>query len=60
MQNVLSRLVAHEELTTEEVEEILINITNEVYPPEQVTALIMGCKCVVYQLTNCSVCEVES
>jgi len=42
MQNVLSRLVAHEELTTEEVEEILINITNEVYPPEQVTALIMG------------------
>ncbi len=42
MQNILSRLVAHEELTAQETEQILINITNEVYPTEQVTAFVMG------------------
>ena len=42
MQNTLTRLVAHEELTAAETEEILINITNEKYPQEQVTAFLMG------------------
>jgi len=42
MQNILARLVAHEELTSKETEEILINITKEVYPQEQITAFIMA------------------
>ncbi len=42
MQNTLTRLVAHEELTAAETEEILINITNEKYPQEQITAFLMG------------------
>lgn len=42
MQNILSRLIAHDELTAAETEEILINITKEAYPQEQITAFIMG------------------
>ena len=42
MQNILSRLIAHDELSAEETEEILINITKEAYPTEQITAFIMA------------------
>lgn len=42
MQNILKRLIAHEELTAEETETILINITKEAYPMEQITAMLMG------------------
>lgn len=42
MQNILSRLIAHEELTAAETEEILINITKEAYPAEQITAFLMA------------------
>ena len=42
MKDILIRLVAHEELTRKETEEILINITHEKYPQEQITAFLMG------------------
>lgn len=42
MKQILTRLVNHEELTREETKEILINITKEVYPKEQITALLMA------------------
>lgn len=42
MQNILKRLIDHEELTAEETETILINITKEAYPMEQITAMLMG------------------
>lgn len=42
MKKILSRLVNHEELTREETKEILLNITKEVYPQEQITALLMA------------------
>lgn len=42
MKEILKRLVAGESLTAEETEQILINITREVYPQEQVTAFIMA------------------
>ncbi len=42
MKEILKRLVAGESLTAEETEQILINITHEEYPQEQVTAFIMG------------------
>ncbi len=42
MKEILKRLVAGESLTAEETEQILINITHEAYPQEQVTAFIMG------------------
>ena len=42
MKEILKRLVAGEHLTQAETEHILINITKEAYPQEQVTAFIMG------------------
>lgn len=42
MQHILTRLVAQEELTAAETEKILVNITQEAYPMEQITAFIMG------------------
>ncbi len=42
MKEILKRLVAGEQLTQAETEQILINITKEAYPQEQVTAFIMG------------------
>lgn len=42
MKETLKRLVAGETLTSEETEQILIDITKEVYAPEQITALLMG------------------
>lgn len=42
MKEILKRLVAGDNLSQEETEQILINITREVYPPEQITAFIMG------------------
>ena len=42
MKEILKRLVAHEELTSEETENILVGITQGAYPQEQVTAFIMA------------------
>lgn len=42
MQTILSRLIAHEELTAEETENILINITKEAYSNEQIAAFLMA------------------
>lgn len=42
MKEILNRLVRHEELTREETKEVLINITQNVYSQEQITAFIMG------------------
>ena len=38
----MTRLVNQEELSREEMREILVNITKEKYPQEQITALLMG------------------
>ncbi len=42
MKEILTRIVAHEELSRDEMRQILLNITQEKYPETQVTALIMG------------------
>ncbi|MGM9804442.1 MAG: anthranilate phosphoribosyltransferase [Muribaculaceae bacterium] len=42
MKEFLDRILAHEELTREETKQILIGITNEEYPVEQVSALLTG------------------
>ncbi len=42
MKEILKRIVNHEELNREETKEILINITKQIYSPEQITALLMG------------------
>ena len=42
MKQILSRLVLHEELTSEETEQILIGITQSKYSAEQISALIMA------------------
>lgn len=42
MKDILKRLVAGETLSSAETEQILINITQEVYAPEQVTAFMMA------------------
>lgn len=42
MKQILSRLVLHEELTSEETEQILIGITQGKYSNEQISALIMA------------------
>lgn len=42
MKAILNRILNHEELTREETKEILINITKEAYPTEQITALLTG------------------
>ena len=42
MKEILNRILNHEELTREETKNILIGITREVYPTEQITALLTG------------------
>ncbi len=42
MQEVLNRILNHEELSREEMKEILIGITKSEYPQEQITALLTG------------------
>ena len=42
MKQILSRLVEREELTRQETHDIMINITKEVYPNEQIAALLMS------------------
>ncbi|MBR4814347.1 MAG: anthranilate phosphoribosyltransferase [Paludibacteraceae bacterium] len=42
MKQILSRLVLHEELTSDETEQILIGITQGKYSNEQISALIMA------------------
>lgn len=42
MKEILQRLVAGESLSSAETEQVLVNITREAYPQEQVTAFIMG------------------
>ena len=40
MKDILTRLFSHEELTSEETKEILLNITREKYPEAQIAALL--------------------
>ena len=40
MKNILAQLLTHEELTREEMKGVLIGITRDAYPTEQVTALL--------------------
>jgi anthranilate phosphoribosyltransferase len=42
MKNILDRILNGEQLTREEMREILVGITREEYPAEQVTALLTG------------------
>ncbi len=42
MKEILNRILNHEELTREETKAILIGITKEQYPAEQITALLTG------------------
>ena len=42
MKDVLNRILDHEELSREEMKEILIGITKNDYPQEQITALLTG------------------
>lgn len=42
MKDVLHRMLNHEELTREETRDILVGITQEQYPTEQITALLTG------------------
>ena len=42
MKEILYRMLCHEELTRKEMHDILINITHEKYPVEQITALLTG------------------
>ncbi len=42
MREILTRLVAHEELSADEAEQIIIDITHEKFPLEQLTAFIMA------------------
>lgn len=42
MKEILNRILNHEELTREETKSILVGITKEQYPAEQITALLTG------------------
>ncbi|MDO4160384.1 MAG: anthranilate phosphoribosyltransferase [Prevotellaceae bacterium] len=42
MKESLQRMLSHEDLSREEMKEILIGITKEKYPTEQITALLTG------------------
>ncbi len=42
MKEILNRMLNHEELTREEMKRVLIGITREEFPEEQVTALLTG------------------
>lgn len=42
MKDILNRMLNHEELTREETKNILVGITKNDYPTEQITALITG------------------
>lgn len=42
MKEILNRIINHEELTREETKAILIGITQQKYPDEQITALLTG------------------
>ena len=44
MKDILNRMLNHEELTREEMKEILIGITQSEYPNEQITALLTALK----------------
>lgn len=42
MKDILNRILNHEELTREETRDILVGITRQEYPEEQITALLTG------------------
>ena len=42
MKETLQRILNHEELSREEMEQILIGITKSEFPNEQITALLTG------------------
>ena len=52
MKDILTRLFNHEELTSEETKQILLNITREAYPEAQISALLT-----VFQMRSITVDE---
>ena len=42
MKDILNRMLNHEELSREEMKEILVGITKSEFPHEQITALLTG------------------
>ena len=53
MKAILTRLFNHEELTSEETKQILLNITKEMYPDAQIAALLTALfKKTMYLNTN--------
>ena len=42
MKDILARMLNHEELTRKETKDILVGITKEEFPNEQITALLTG------------------
>lgn len=52
MKTILSRLFSHEELTSEETRQILLNITKEMYPEAQIAAVLT-----VFQMRGITVDE---
>ena len=42
MKEILDKMLNHEELTREETRDIIIGITNDEFPKEQITALLTG------------------
>ena len=45
MKEALAKLLNHEELTREEMKQILVGITKSEYPTEQITALLTALFC---------------
>ena len=52
MKDILTRLFNHEELTSAETKQILLNITREAYPEAQISALLT-----VFQMRSITVDE---
>ena len=42
MKEILDRMLNHEELTREEMKNVLVGITRDEFPQEQITALLTG------------------
>ena len=55
MKAILTRLFNHEELTSEETKQILLNITKEMYPEAQIAALLTAFRCEASLWTSLSV-----
>ena len=53
MKLILERVLAGEKLQRDETKDILLGITRDEYPSEQISALLQLFRCVALQLTSC-------